>query len=173
MSRKKPIEVIVSNGVSRLIKKEINKKQIENHYLIRMQIILLSSQGGTNPEISKQLNIARTTVSRWRLRWSENIASLTGIERDYASQKNKDRIIIRKIKSVLSDSYRSGSSCKINDMDKVRIQALACESPSDYGLPFTVWTHVELSKQAGKMGVKISSSHLGRVLKKRFTTPQV
>ncbi|NOY96712.1 MAG: hypothetical protein GXO81_10150 [Chlorobi bacterium] len=47
--------------------------------------------------------------------------------------------------------------------------ALACEPPQDHGLPFTVWTHKELAAQAKKMGIDISSSYYGILLKKRIT----
>jgi len=49
-----------------------------------------------------------------------------------------------------------------------RIQALACENPSKYNLPFTHWTHKELAKQAvlQKIVPTISSSQTGRILKK-------
>ena len=171
MSRKRPTEVIVSERVLNLLETEINKRQIANHYQLRMQIVILSSQGKTNPEIAEQLNTTLPTVRLWRLRWSENADSILGLEYDHTQKKNNDLSIIRKIKSVLSDSPRSGSSCRIKVEEKLRLQALACQSPSDYGLPFSNWTHIELSKQAQKLGITISSSHFGRVLKKQITTP--
>lgn len=171
MSRKKPVEVIVSERVLSLLKKEINKNQIARHYLLRMQIILLSSQGRTNFEIASELNTTLPTVRLWRSRWSKKSAIILGSEDAYDKKKNSDRYILKEINEVLSDASRSGSSCRISVEEKLRLQALACQSPADFDLPFSVWTHVELSKQANKMGIKISSSHYGKVLKKRFTTP--
>jgi transposase len=95
------------------------------------------------------------------------------MEYDYIKKKNSESYLLRGVKSVLSDAPRSGSSCKISIEEKIRLQALACQSPADFGFTFSTWTHVELSKQAEKMGIKISSSHYGRILKKRFTAPQV
>jgi len=163
MSRKKPTIVKVSERTTNLLKTELKKRQIEIHYQLRIQIILLSSEGKTNPEISEQLNTSLPTVRRWRLRWNENSSSIIGLENDHRESKNRDLILTRKLKSVLSDSYRSGSFCRISDEEKLRLQALACQKPSDFGLPFSVWTHVELTKQAEKLGIIISSSHLGRI----------
>jgi transposase len=171
MSRIKPTVVNVSARATNLLRRELSKRQIENHYQLRFQIILLSSEGKTNPEISEILNTSLPTVRRWRLRWAEKSDSLISLESDHRHIKNTDLILLREIKLVLSDSARSGSSCRISEEEKVRLQALACQHPSDFGLPFSAWTHIELSKQANKMGIKISSSHYGRVLKKRFTTP--
>ena len=75
-----------------------------------------------------------------------------------------------KIKEILTDLPRSGSSSRITNSEKDRLIALACESPQNHGLPFTVWTHKELSAQAKKMGINISSSYYGILLKKRITT---
>ena len=169
MSRKKPTVVKVSNRCSNLLRIELKKRQLEQHFQFRIQIILLSSEGKTNPEISEELKTSLPTVRRWRLRWNENSDSIIELENDHRESKNRDLTLIREIKSVLSDSPRSGSSSRISDEQKLRLQTLACQKPSDFGLPFSVWTHVELSKQADKMGIKISSSHYGKVLKKRFT----
>ena len=72
---------------------------------------------------------------------------------------------------VLSDAPRSGVPRKFTDSQIVRLQALACERPENYGLPFTAWTHVELAKQEKKIGIDISPSRFGVILKKRFTAP--
>jgi transposase len=169
MSRIKPTVVKISDRCIKLLKKELTKRQLERHYQFRIQILLLSCEGKTNFEISEELKTSLPTVRRWRLRWKENAALIIGLEQDHRSAKNSDLILVKGIKSILSDSARSGSSSRITDEEKIRLQALACQDPSDFNLPFSVWTHVELSKQANKMGIKISSAHYGRVLKKRFT----
>jgi len=171
MSRKKPTVVKISNRCVKLLKKEITKRQLERHYQFRIQVLLLSCEGKTNYEIAEQLETSLPTVRRWRLRWNENAALILGLENDHRLHKNRDSILVKEIKSILSDKPRSGSSSRITDKEKVRLQALACQDPFDFDLPFSVWTHVELSKQANKMGIKISSSHYGKILKKRFTSP--
>ena len=170
MSRIKPTVVKLSSRCIKLLKKELTKRQLEKHYHFRIQILLLSCEGKTNFEISEILKTSLPTVRRWRLRWNENSDSIIGLESDHRLHKNRDSILVKEIKSILSDNPRSGSSSRITDEEKLRLQALACQDPSDFDLPFSVWTHVELSKQANKMGIRISSSHYGKILKKRFTT---
>ena len=74
-----------------------------------------------------------------------------------------------KIKDVLSDNPRSGSPQRITDTERLRIQTLACESPKDYGLPFTNWTHQSLSDVCKSLSIEVSRSQVGVILKKRLT----
>ena len=166
MSRIKPTVVQISARCVKLLKKELAKRQLERHYQFRIHLLLLSWEGKTNYEISVLLETSLPTIRRWRLRWSVNYELIFELESDHCT----DSVLVKEIKSILSDKPRSGSSSRITDEEKIRLQALACQKPSDFDLPFSVWTHVELSKQANKMGIKISSSHYGKILKKRFTT---
>jgi transposase len=170
MSRIKPTIVKISDRCVKLLRNELTKRQLEGHYQFRIQILLLSWEGKTNFEIAKLLKTSLPTVRRWRLRWKENAELIIGLEHDHRERKNRDSTLVKEIKSILSDQPRSGSSSRITDEEKLRLQALACQEPADFDLSFSVWTHVELSKQADRMGIKISSSHFGRVLKKRFTS---
>ncbi len=56
-----------------------------------------------------------------------------------------------------------------------QIVALASEKPQDHGIEMTNWTHEMLAKIAIAQGVvrKISSRHVGNILKKRIATSQV
>ena len=169
MSRK-PLPIKISERVKRLLSKELNRRQLESFYKVRMQIILLSSSGKGNQEIATVLTCSVITVRKWRRIWYELEDVISKQENDCQNEKSSDLLLVRNIKLVLTDAPRSGSSSRITDAEKVRLQALACQEPQEFNLPFTNWTHVELSKQAGLLGITISSSYYGKLLKKRIET---
>jgi len=170
MSRK-AVQITVSDRVGELLMGCIKKRNIESHYQKRMHIIYLSSLGKENQDISRKLGCSPVTVRKWRKRWKifEGVIKQTEIEIDNKSANKVD--LLYKAKEILTDLPRSGSSSRITNSEKDRLVALACEPPQDHGLPFTVWTHKELSEQAKKMGINISPSYCGILLKKRIEAP--
>lgn len=159
-------KISLSTRVYDLITQEINRKQLERHYYERMQIILKSNEGFKNKEIASILGFDVKTIARWRNRWDFSLEESIAFEQGENGKGISDRELLKKIKSLLTDMPRPGHPPKLTVSDIVRLQALACEPPEDYGLPFSVWTHKELSKQAKSMGIDISSSWLGVILKK-------
>jgi len=169
MSRQ-AVQITVSKRVGELLISSIQKRNIESHYQKRMSIIYQSSLGKKNQDIAREMKCSPVTVRKWRKRWKifEDVIKQIEIELDSKTANKID--LLYKIKEILTDLPRSGSSSRITNSEKDRLIALACESPQNYGLPFTVWTHKELSAQAKKMGINISSSYYGILLKKRITT---
>lgn len=167
----KPAKLLrVSVRVLALMKQEVNRKHLEKHYNDRMQIIIKSSQGIQSKDIAIYLGCDVRKVAHWRNRWNFTPEVSGAFEQGNDGSGVSDHVLIKKIKSLLSDQPRPGKPSGLSDQDIVRLQALACENPEDYGLPFTVWTHIELSKQAKRMGIKISPSWYGVLLKKRIET---
>jgi len=167
---KKALEIKVSERLKELLCLEMNKSQLGKHYYNRMRIIYNSCLGYSNYYIASITGITIRTVRKWRKRWRERQDYILEFEQMGHPGKCSDLDLIREVKLLLSDLPRTGSTSRITGSEKIRLQALACEPPEDYGLPFTNWAHIELSKQAGKMGIKISSSYYGKLLKKRFTS---
>ena len=169
MSRK-AVQITISKQVEGLLNSSINKRNIESHYKKRMTIIVKSSQGKENQDISREMKCSPVTVRKWRKRWKTYEGVIQQIELELISKTANKIDLFYKIKEILTDSPRSGSSSRITNSEKDRLVALACELPQDYGLPFTVWTHKELSAQAKKMDINISSSYYGILLKKQITS---
>ncbi len=169
MSRK-AVQITFSKRVEELLISSIKKRNIESHYQKRMNIIYQSFLGKENQHIAGEMKCSPVTVRKWRKRWKTFEDVLIQLEIDLDNKTANKVDLLYKIKEILSDLPRSGSSTKITNSEKDRLIALACESPVNYGLPFTVWTHKELSIQAKKMGINISSSYYGILLKKRITT---
>lgn len=163
-------KIRLSPRVLGLLEHEVNRKQLEKHYYERMQIILKSNEGLKTKDIASILGIDIQKVARWRNRWDFTLEDSLAFEQGEDGNGVSDKKLLEKIKSLLSDHPRPGHPPKLTDSDIVRLQALACEKPEDHGLPFSAWTHIELSKQAKKIGIEISPSWYGIILKKRIET---
>jgi len=168
MSRK-ALEIKVSERTLSLILKELNKKKLAVDYTKRLQIIYYSSLGHYNKDIAELLDCTVATIRKWRSRWHAQEDKFLCLEKGYTNEKINDRKLMQEVNLVLSDAARTGSPIRLINSEKIRLQALACESPRDYDLPFNSWTHVSLAEQAAKMGIRISASYYGTLLKKRIT----
>ena len=167
MSRQ-AVQITVSKRVEEFLISSIQKRNIESHYQKRMSVIYLSSLGKENQYISRELGCSPVTVRKWRKRWKTFEGVIKQTEKEIENKTANKVDLSYKIKEILTDLPRSGSSSRITNSEKDRLVALACEPPQNYGLPFTVWTHKELSAQAKKMGINISPSYCGILLKKRI-----
>ena len=134
----------------RNILKKISQKDTAKQSMVRRaRIILMSDEGLLNQEISAKLDIMDCVITKWTKRWHES-----------ASDAVEER---------LQDLPRPGTPDTITPEQWCNIIALSCEKPEDHGLPITDWTYRELADEVIKQGIveKISSSHLGRILKKK------
>lgn len=162
---KKASPIELSDRVSKLLNQSLSKHQISKQIYERIYIVVRSAADQMNKDIAKELGSGIRKVALWRKRWYDRTQSID-ITLDENGEPVSDKKVVERIYDLLSDSPRSGSPPRITEQEIVRLQALACENPEDYGHPFTVWTHRELSKQAEKLGIKISPSRYGVLLKK-------
>ena len=169
---KKAASITLSDRVSKLLNQLLSKHQISKQVYERIYIVVRSASDQMNKDIAKELGSGIRRVALWRKRWYDRTKGID-ITLDENGNPLSDKKVVKRIYDVLSDSPRSGSPARITEEEIIRLQALACENPADYGHPFTVWTHKELSKQAGKLGIKISPSRYGVLLKKRITSAQI
>ena len=167
---RKALPIKLSARTTALILKDLNRKKLALDYKNRLQIIYYSSLGRYNKDIAELLDCTVLTVRKWRSRWHSVEDKIFFLETDHNNEKISDKQLMREVKLVLSDAARTGCPARLSSSEKIRLQALACQSPKDYGLAFTCWTHVALAEQAKKMGLIISASHYGTLLKKRITT---
>ncbi|NCA72765.1 MAG: helix-turn-helix domain-containing protein, partial [Sphingobacteriia bacterium] len=115
--------------------------------VMRARIILLGATGTGVRETAEQLRLGRATVQRWRARWQATSG--------------------RPFRERLADAPRPGTPATFTPEQICAIIALACENPSDTGLPITHWTHSTLAEEAIARGIvtEISSHAIGRFLR--------
>ena len=119
---------------------------------LRARIIMLAAAGFSIDETAARLGVWRKTVSQWRARW---MSSLGGA-----------------VLGRLSDAPRPGVTPRIAPEQICAIVALACEAPSQSGLPVTHWSQQELADEAMRRGIvdRVSQRSVGRFLKKNRTS---
>lgn len=131
----------------------------------RCRIVVMSAAGQRNLHQAAALGIDRQRVRRWRGRWSAARDRLIGAEAEGASDKDFEALIV----DVLRDESRCGVPPKFSPEQVAGIIALACEPPSDSGLPVSHWTPPELAREAVKRGIveSISPRQVDRFLTRR------
>lgn len=133
----------------------VNRHSTPQQISLRTHIILLADQGHNHQEIVDCLNISRDMARLWRNRWLELSQQQTPVlER-------------------LSDADRVGTPATFSLEQIVKIFALACEKPSQYGRPISHWTSRELAEEAMQQGIveRISPRHVGRLMKEADLKP--
>lgn len=148
---------------------QITRKRTNPHRLVqRAQIVLLAAEGMDNTAISKQVNLHRHQVRRWRHRWQESVDRLNCLEQKGLS----DEALLGQVSSVLSDEARPGGPASFGMEQIVEIVAVACELPASSSRPISHWTPRELALEVVKRGIvaSISPRSVGRFLKGSYST---
>ena len=135
----------------------------------RSRVVLLANEGTSNEGIGRALGVDRQMVRRWRSRWADAEERLLEAENEEATDKDLRNLVV----DVLSDAERCGVPCKFTPEEVTAIIALACEPPSDSGLPVSHWTPPELAREAIKRGIveSISPRQVDRFLARRVFGP--
>jgi transposase len=119
---------------------------------LRARIIMLAAEGFSIDETAARLGVWRKTVSQWRSRWLPGLGG--------------------PVLDRLQDEPRGGLTPRITPEQICAIVALACETPSQSGLPVTHWSQQELADEAMRRGIvdQVSQRSVGRFLKKNRTS---
>jgi len=128
------------NKVKRLYKDAIKDNQAK--ISMRLQGILFSLQGKNAPEISKILNVHRSTVNLWIEHWNKY--------NEYG----------------LLEGQRSGRPTKLNLSDLEKISDIIESGPVAYGLDTGVWTSIIISSIIeDEFNIKYHPGHIRKLLK--------
>ena len=132
------------SDLERLIRKCSTPQQIA----LRARMIVRCADGYTITQTAEHLGVWRKTVSQWRAR---RLLDCNGSAMER-----------------LSDAPRSGVEARITPEQICSIIALACERPSECGLPFSHWSQQALADEAMRRGIvdQISQRSVGRFLKR-------
>jgi putative transposase len=135
----------------------------------RCRIVLMSADGVRNQHQADRLGVDRQRIRRWRCRWAARQEALADAEAEDIEEKDYERLI----REALADEERSGTPPKFSPEQVAEIIALACEPPSDSGLPVSHWTPTELAREAIKRRIveSISPRQVDRFLVKRAFGP--
>ena len=131
----------------------VRRHTAEQQLVERARIVLLASDGLSNSEVARRMDIHIDTVRKWRRRW----CSLRGVP-----------LTDLGITARLGDAARPGTPARITPEQVCRIMALACEAPGESGRPISQWSTTELAAEIVQRGIveTISPRHAARLLKR-------
>jgi hypothetical protein len=160
--RATPVEV--SERQQRLVQRLAQAGTTGQELAIRARIVLMSATGIKRLDQAMAVRVHPERVSRWRVRWARAHERLAAAEGKGASDKDLEALVIE----VLSDRARPGAPTTFTPEQVTDIIALACEKPSDSGLPVSHWTPPEVAREAIKRGIveSISARQVDRFLKR-------
>ena len=98
----------------------------------RARIILFAWHQKTNTRIHEILKVSKTTVIKWRDRYAQALEAIRAL----LDTNCKDAVLRAKIKDVLTDAPRKGTTPRITGEEKIALVGLACEPLPQPGLPF-------------------------------------
>jgi len=160
--------IVLTDNELKLLNQLVNKKKIEKQLAVRINIILMSYHKYTYKLICSELKCSEPIIAYWKQRWVNNYEKLQSFSKGVDGKGVNDSELIIEMLKILNDAPRSGAPLTFTEEIQKKIQAVACEHPSKYDLPFTHWTHEELARQVilQKFVDTISDTQIGRILKK-------
>jgi putative transposase len=120
----------------------VNRHNTAQQLALRASIILLAAQGRNHQEIARALQISRDMARLWREHWLE--------------LSQKDVAVVER----LQDAERAGAPATFSLEQILRLFAMACEQPEQYGRSISEWTARELADEMVKQGIVKSISPL-------------
>jgi transposase len=165
MAGTRSVSIELSDRQRELLERWARSSKASQQLVQRCRIVLLSAAGWLNEAQAQHLGIDRQRIRRWRHRWAEEMERLNSAEKAGASPADFKALVLQ----VLSDEARSGAPAKFTPEQVAAVIALACEPPSDSGLPVSHWTPSELAREAVKRGLveTISARQVDRFLARR------
>jgi putative transposase len=157
MARLAPKELKLSAGELVELQELINRHKTPQQIVRRAQIILLASEGKNHREIARILDISLDMARLWRNRWLQTQETeLSGFQK-------------------LQDLQREGAPRKFSMEQVIKLFALACEPPENYGRPISHWTPRELRDEMIFQGIieSISVRHVARLLEEAQLKPHL
>jgi len=158
----KAAKIELTEAMYETIQQICNSRTLSLSVVERAKAILLGFDKQLNEDIARQLPMERKTVGLWRRRWRDSFPALLALQFSESAAKFR-----RYIEEVLFDAPRTGAPGKFTPDQIVGIIAVACELPSQSGIPVTTWTGRELADECAKRGLveSISASHVNYLLR--------
>lgn len=156
---------VLSPLVNELLGRYSRSRTAVEYLVERSRIVLRCADGRGNAAVARELGVNWQRVRRWRRRWNDTVGPrVAGLE---AEGVDEDVLIVA-IEEGLADRPRSGAPPKFTDEQEARVIALACRTPSEFGLPHSQWTLELLAGQAVAQQIvpSISIAEVGRWLQK-------
>ena len=142
MPRSSPYTILLAPGERARLESWARKYTSPYYQVIRAKIVLLAAEGRSNKEIAHHLDVPRQIVSKWRKRFHQQ--RLAGLE----------------------DRPRTGRPSGFPPQVVVQVKALACQLPSESGIPLSRFSTADIAAEIVHRGIvaQISGSTVWRWL---------
>jgi transposase len=143
MALASPYQVVLSAAERRTLTARARSGRTAHRDVLRARIVLAAAGGTANAQIARWLGVCEDTVRKWRHRFVDQ--RLAG----------------------LKDRPRPGRTRTFSPVAEAEVKALACELPTETGVPLARWSTAELAAEAVTRGVvdSVSPSTVGRWLR--------
>ena len=165
---KKKEKLQVSDRQRKIIHRLIRNGRMGTDMVKRLQVVLLASEGMSNYAINKVNGMQKNWIGVWRDRWEEDSEKLMELEQNHTLLESEFE---NHILQCVSDQQRSGRPLEITLVQKNQIVAMACDKPTEHGVPVTNWSldlMVRTIKKK-KIAENISRTSVHYILKKTST----
>jgi hypothetical protein len=149
----KAAKVMLTERQQEILEQINSSTTVSRRLAQRAELILLAYTRRHNVAIAAQIGLSRKQVGLWRTRWQASFDALVAIE-----CRESQAACRRAIEDVLSDAPRSGSPGTFTAEQVTHVLAVACEKPSQSGLPIDNWTGRELAAEIIRRGIVTSIS---------------
>jgi transposase-like protein len=160
-------ELQLSDPLKQELERIVRSRGMPQSVASRARIVLGCARGGGNIGVARELGVDRQRVRRWRNRWLEVLGpELEELELAGADSKTLHQALVE----ALSDKRPPPRPHKraLSAEQEAQLLALACRSPEDVGLPFSVWSLRSLAAAGMARGIAdyISPAAVWRALKR-------
>lgn len=124
-----PFAVVLSDADELELSRRVTRMRTEVRDASRARIVLAAAAGAPNAQIARAEGVHVDTVRKWRSRFAAS--GLDGLQ----------------------DLPRTGRPAVFEPARVAEVRALACQLPSETGVPLSRWSHAELAEEATVRGI--------------------
>lgn len=156
----------LSSKTKKILSEFCSSHSLPASLVLRSKIVLLASEGKSNPQITAEIGASYTTVGTWKKHFFNNTELISRVEKCMESGGSPLELE-NVIKSILSDRQQSEKQLVFTPKQIQLINELACKNPKDFGWRLRRWNPPALAAEAARQGIVkfISPASFQRFLK--------
>lgn len=159
MKQKKVIPAL-SKAIRATLELFAKSRTLQARVVERAKVVMLSSEGLTDAEVSAKVDLHESIVGKWRRRFSDAYETLEGIESEVPEKLGEA------VTDILLDKPRSGAPETYDANQRALIVTMACQNPEDYGFEISHWSlpYLKIAIEQAGFAPGISESSINRIL---------
>jgi len=158
---------ILSDAISDILTRFSTSRTLSACVIQRSNIIIMSSKGKKNKEISEEVGLHVNNVGKWRMRFIKALPRLQSIENNDSSKLENELLVL------LKDKQRTGAKQTFTADQRTFIITIACQDPKEHGFELSHWSLSALCQAilAKRIVETISVASISRILNENEIHP--